>query len=96
MSLSGKQKHFLRGLAHSRPAIVIVGNAGPTDAVIAELDAALEHHELVKIKLAGMDKQQRKSALSKLCKATGAQAVQLIGHMGVLYRANQDPKITLP
>ena len=96
MSLSGKQKHYLRGLAHSRPAIVTVGNAGPTDAVVTELDTALAHHELVKIKLAGMDRQQRKSAMQNLCEATGAQEVQLIGNMGVVYRANTDPKIKLP
>ncbi len=95
MSLSGKQKHYLRGLAHSRPAIVTVGNVGPSNAVAAELDAALTHHELVKIKLAGMNRQQRKLAVQKLCDATGAQEVQIIGNMAVVYRANTDPKIKL-
>jgi len=96
MTLTGKQKHHLRGLAHNRQPIVSVGNAGVTPAVITELDAALAHHELVKIKLPSVDRRQRGAILETLCQATGAEVVQVIGHIGVAFRANEDPGITLP
>ena len=96
MTLSGKQKHYLRGLAHNRHVVVTVGSAGPTEAVIAELDAALACHELVKIRLPAVDRRRRSAVLQDLCQATGAQAVQLIGHIGVVYRAKHVPVIQLP
>lgn len=96
MTLTGKQKNYLRGLAHNRKPVVTVGNAGATAAVIAELDAALSHHELVKIKLPAAERGQRMTIFSALCEATGAIPVQQIGRIAVAYRAEPEPKLVLP
>ena len=86
MPLSGKEINRLRGLAHHLKPIVTVGSAGVTPAVKKELDIALNHHELVKIRLPGASKEDKKTALEELCRATDATPVQLIGRIGVVYR----------
>ncbi|KPK55686.1 MAG: RNA-binding protein [Thiotrichales bacterium SG8_50] len=96
MSLTGKQRHFLRGLAHHSKPIVTLGDAGATASVMAEIEQALDHHELVKLKLRVGDRQARREALEKICGETKADAVQEIGQMAVIYRPGKDPKIKLP
>ena len=96
MTLSGKQKNYLRGLAHSKHPIVSIGGKGLTDAVLKELDLALQQHELVKIKLAGEGKAERTELMARITSLSGSEYVQLIGGIGVVYRAGEEPKITLP
>ena len=96
MALSGKQKHHLRGLAHSLKPVVMIGAHGITEAVTTELDQALNVHELLKIKLPAADKEGKQAAIAELCKATGAEEVQNIGRVVVLFRPNTEPKISLP
>ena len=94
--LTGKQLNHLRGLAHHRKVIISVGAAGITKGVVAELDEALKSHELVKIKIVGDSKADRLVMLERLCAATDAHVVQLIGKTGVAYRKAKKPVITLP
>ncbi len=96
MSLTGKQKHYLRGLAHGRKPVVAIGSAGLTDAVVAEIDNALNHHELLKLKLPAADRAQRDRLLQEICGQTRACLVQLIGRTGVIYRRGDPPRIELP
>ncbi|GAF85186.1 unnamed protein product, partial [marine sediment metagenome] len=60
MSLTNSQIRYLRGLAHGLNPIILVGNKGVTPALIKEFGAALDQHELVKVKLAGDDREARK------------------------------------
>ena len=97
MTLSEPQKKFLRGLGHSLKPIVMVGEAGVSDSVIAELDACLEHHELVKVRVKVGDRRARNEAIGELASKTSATPVQQIGNMALLYRENKEQnKITLP
>ncbi|MDH4031797.1 MAG: ribosome assembly RNA-binding protein YhbY [Chromatiales bacterium] len=97
MHLSVRQKKHLRKLGHDLKPIVTTGTAGVTPAVIAELDSALEHHELVKIKVRVGDRQARSQALTTLSKATGALLIQRIGHVALVYRPDpENPSIILP
>ncbi|MFV1997006.1 MAG: ribosome assembly RNA-binding protein YhbY [Acidiferrobacterales bacterium] len=96
MSLTGKQRNTLRGLAHHLKPVIIVGDAGVTATVLNEINLALDHHELVKIKLRVGDRHNRRSALENICDETGAEAVQEIGQIAVIYRAAPEPKINLP
>ena len=52
-ALTAAQTRFLRGQAHDLRAMLQTGAKGLTDALVAELDLALEQHELVKVKVAG-------------------------------------------
>ena len=96
MTLTGKQKHYLRGLAHNRKPVVTVGVSGVTPAVVEELEQALEHHELLKIKLPASDRGERQLLLEQICRQTGAELVQLLGRNGTVYRPAEKPKVQLP
>ena len=96
MSLTGRQKKYLRGLAHHKPIIVSIGNAGLSDAVVNEIIASLESHELLKLKLPGAKTSEKKQLLEEICEKTQSSFVQLIGRVGVIYKPGEKPKIELP
>lgn len=87
----------LRSLAHALKPVVRLGQNGFTEAVSKELDGALAHHELVKVKLSVSEKEERLEQLDALCKATRSKCVQQIGHTATLYRRNdKKPVIEFP
>ena len=63
-----------------------VGNAGPTKAVIAEVDRALAKHELIKVKIQGDDRDLRKQIGDELGAATDAAVVHRVGKVVILFR----------
>jgi RNA-binding protein len=74
-----------------------VGGKGVSDAVVAEVDGALEHHELIKVKVAAGDREARDALIDELAERAGAALVQRIGHTAVLYRPSKDHRhIVLP
>lgn len=97
MSLSSSQKRYLRGLAHALSPVIMVGNKGLTASLLGELSNALDQHELVKVKLAGDDRDVRKQQIAELADSAKADVVQTIGHVACYFRRNADePKIALP
>lgn len=74
-----------------------VGGKGITDALIAEVAAALEQHELIKVKVAAEDREVRDAMIGELAERSGAALVQRIGHTAVLYKPSKDKRqIVLP
>lgn len=96
MTLSTKQKQFLKGLAHHLNPVVILGGNGLTEGVLAEIDNALSHHELIKVKVAGADRETKQLIIDAILRETQSAAVQTIGHILVLYRPSEEQKISLP
>jgi RNA-binding protein len=97
MQLSEKQKKHLRRLAHPLHPLVMLGNAGLTDAVVGELDRALADHELVKVSVRVGERTTRDAAFEELGQRTQAAMVQRIGHVGVFYRRRKGlAKVLLP
>ena len=97
MALSPSQRRYLRSLAHDLHPVILLGAKGATEAVVKELDLALSHHELVKVKLSGGDKEERQQQIDVLAEGTRSESVQQIGHIVVLFRRNEDePKLALP
>lgn len=95
--LTSAQTRFLRGQAHDLKAMLQVGGKGITDALVAEIDLALEHHELIKVKVGADDREVRDAMIGELAERTGAALVQRIGHTAVLYRQSKDKRqIVLP
>ncbi len=95
--LTASQNRFLRGQAHGLKAMLQMGGKGLTDAVVAEVDVALEHHELIKVKVASEDREARDAMIGDLAKRTDAALVQRIGHVAILYRPSKDHRqIVLP
>ena len=96
MPLSDKQIRHLKGLAHHLKPVVRVGQHGLRDSVLAELEGALDAHELVKVKIVA-EKAGRIEVIGQLTEATGAELIQHIGQIAVLFRRNtQKPKVVLP
>ncbi|MFT5896317.1 MAG: RNA-binding protein [bacterium] len=79
---------YLRSLAHALHPVVRLGNNGLTAAVSKELDGALDHHELVKVKLSESEKDARLEQLDALCQSVDATCIQQIGHTATLFRRN--------
>lgn len=97
VALTAAQTRFLRGQAHDLKALLQIGNKGVTPAFLAELDAVLEQHELVKVKVAGEDREARDAMIGELAEKADAALVQRIGHTAVLYRPSKDRRqIVLP
>lgn len=69
---------------------MIVGQSGLSPAVVAEIERALKSHELIKIRAGGAERGERESILEQVCRATGAEAVQHIGKVLVVYRENPE------
>ena len=96
-TLTSTQSRFLRGQAHGLKALLQIGAKGLTPAFLAELDAVLEQHELVKVKVAGEDREARDAMIGELAEKADAALVQRIGHTAVLYRPSKERRqIVLP
>lgn len=90
LSLSPEQRRALKKQAHHLNVIVQSGAAGLTEPVTAEIERALGDHELVKIRLAADDRDQRSEMVQSLCEQLQAACVQQIGHTATLYRPKPD------
>jgi RNA-binding protein len=95
--LSDAQRKYLRRLGHDLDPVVLVGNSGLSPNLIAELDGALAHHELVKVRARVGDRDVRDELLAELATSTRSEMVQRIGHVALFYRANPEKtRILLP
>ena len=95
MPLTEIQKRHLRKLGHALKPVVMVGANGLTDAVCEEARAALTRHELIKARISVSDRDTRDAIIVKLCEHCGAELIQRIGHVAVMFRRNpQRPRIT--
>jgi RNA-binding protein len=86
--MTPSEKKQLRSKAHSLKPVVMIGQAGITDAVLAEIDLALEHHELIKVRISTSDRDSRKQHIVDICSHTGSECIQSIGQIAALYREN--------
>ncbi|KAB2824244.1 ribosome assembly RNA-binding protein YhbY [Aliivibrio sp. S4TY2] len=96
MNLSTKQKQHLKGLAHNLKPVVMMGSNGLTEAVVAEIEIALNHHELIKVKIASEDRDTKQLIVDAIIRETEAEKVQVIGKTLVLFRASEARKIEIP
>jgi len=96
LTLTSAQRRFLRANAHALNPVVMIGDAGLTEAVMREIDLGLKSHELIKIKVAGDDRKLREEWLGKICDDLNAASVQHIGKTLVIYRPAEKPKLALP
>lgn len=95
--LSPRAARHLRALGHALAAVVQVGKEGITPALVAATNAALERHELIKVKVLGEAPLDRHEAAEKLANETRAALAQVLGRTFLLYRRHpKKPKIVLP
>ena len=93
-TLTSKEIRQLRALAHKLRPVVTIAGKGLSDTVLEELDRALNDHELIKVKVAVGDREQRESVIAEVCERSSAVLIQRIGNIATLLRANPqaDPK----
>ncbi len=94
--LTGKQKRFLRGLGHDLKPVVTIGKGEITDAVCGETAAALDFHELIKVKILESCLMDRHEIAENLALACSAEVVQVLGRTVLLYKKSREAKIELP
>lgn len=96
MALNNRQLRFLRGLSHKLNPVVMVADKGLTKNVLAEIETALEHHELIKVRLR-TEREQRAEWIEQIREGSGAEVVHAIGQVVTLFRRNpKKPVIELP
>lgn len=86
--LSPTQRRALRAAAHHLNPVVSISQKGLTPSVLAEIDRCLKAHELIKLRLYGIEREDREALFTEICTALACVAVQHIGNLLVLWREN--------
>lgn len=95
--LTGKQKRFLRGLAHNLDPIFQVGKGGVNEHLYTHVSEAIEKRELIKVSILNNNIDDPKEIAQAVADGAGAELVQLIGRTIILYKESQNYKqIELP
>lgn len=95
--LTGKQRSFLRALAHPLKPVVQIGHGGLTASVLTAIDSALATHELIKVRITGQEEVDVGELALEVEAGTRSSIAQVIGKTLVVYRARKkDPVIVLP
>ena len=96
MPLTSRQLRYLRGLTHHLQPVVMVGDKGLSENVMTEIQTALEHHELIKLKLR-TDRDTRQTLINRISELYGAEKIHVIGQVACFYKRNTEkPVIELP
>lgn len=95
-ALSIQERKRLRQIGHALNPVIMIGGQGLTENVIEETNRALNDHELIKIKVAGEDREERAALIAGIVEATGAEPVQTIGKIALIYKkaAKQNAKLS--
>ena len=100
MHLTEQQKKYLRGLGHHLKPLILVGDKGLSESVLAEFESTLDHHELIKVRVRVGDRDVRDQIIAKLCATASADLIQRTGNVALLYRPNlkkkPDKRIRIP
>jgi RNA-binding protein len=96
--ITSPQRRWLKKQAHHLKPVVLLGQAGLSEAVLHEIELALEHHELIKVRVSGGDREARDAEVDAIAARTGADLVQRIGNTASYFRANpkRPNRIMLP
>jgi RNA-binding protein len=94
MSLTQEQKKQFKSIGHHLKPIVTIADNGLTEGVLAELDRALNDHELIKVQLRA-ERDDRKALIEQLCENSSSMLVQSIGKVALIYRKNPQPNKNL-
>jgi RNA-binding protein len=89
---TGQDTRQLRAIGHHLKPLVMLGGKGLSEALLGEVNRALDDHELIKVRVSVEDRDQRDALIAELCEQTGAQLVQRIGHIALILRHAAKPK----
>ncbi len=89
MPISKERQRSLKAQAHALKPVVMLGQKGLTEAVLSEIKIALEAHELIKVKVAAEDKEERQAVVAEILTACSAELIGIIGHIAIIYRKKE-------
>lgn len=92
MALSNQQKKSLKSHTHALKPVVRLGQSGLSESVLDEIEIALNHHELIKVKIAASDREEKNQIITQISEKTHSETIQTIGSIAVFYRENPDKK----
>lgn len=96
MALNNRQLRYLRGLTHDLNPVVMVGDKGLSENVLGEIENALEHHELIKVRIRA-DRDERRALMDRIAEQFKAEQVHSIGQVACYYRRHPErPALELP
>lgn len=95
MALTQEQKKQFKSIGHHLKPVLIVAENGLTEGVLAELDRALNDHELIKVKINLAEREDRQAVIAELCETARCELAQVIGKMALIYRKNPKPNKNL-
>lgn len=98
MTLTSRQRKFLRGRAHDLEPVIHVGKGGASDPLVSELDRALTAHELVKVRILS-ERDEKDAVAARIAERVNAEVAGVVGFVAILYRPHPDPeerRIELP
>lgn len=95
MALTQEQKKQFKSIGHHLKPVVIVADNGLTEGLMAELERAINDHELIKVQFRITDRDERRSIIDQLCQNSSCELVQVIGKMALVYRKNARPNKNL-
>lgn len=96
MSLNNRQLRYLRGLTHDLNPVVMIADKGLNENVLAELENALEAHELIKVRIR-TDREERRALMKQIAERCKAEEVHSIGQVACYYRRHPEkPTLELP
>jgi len=96
LELNTTQRKFLRAAAHSLKPVAMIGSAGLTPSVLAEIERGLIAHELIKVRILNDDRSQREAWMQEICTALECEAVQHIGKLLLLFKPADPARMRLP
>lgn len=95
--LTGKQRSYLKSMAHNLKPVTQLGKEGITDAFLDQISILLDRHELIKINVLDSSMESAEHAANQICEALNAEFVQSIGNKFTIYRQSRlDPMIEIP
>lgn len=92
MNLNNRQRRQLKGLAHHLKPVVTIGNKGLSEQVKSEIDSALAHHELIKVKLPAIPKDQKQTLIDEISSHGNSVSIGLTGRVVIFFKPNADRK----
>lgn len=96
-TLVSNQVRHLRAKAHHLKPVVLLGKEGLSPAVLAEIQIAIDHHELIKVRVSGDDREARTAVAQAIADQMDACLVQFLGHTVTLFKAKRkDSAYSLP
>jgi RNA-binding protein len=96
--ITDAQRRWLKKQAHHLKPVVLLGQHGLSEPVLAEIVRALDHHELIKVRVNSGDRDERDAQVNAIAEQTGSDLIQRIGNTASYFRANpkRPDRIMLP